>query len=632
MRSVTEIAFRLRQETANLWLLWRQPAVGNVKTPRFDPLPDAASVAARLRGSPYAAQVERLAEEVLAHRFRLLGLPPLDAGDRIPWRRDLQHGIETGTPYFRRIPYLDFRRAGDHKIIWELNRHQHLVLLAQAFLLSGRKEFLDEIPKQLDSWIDANPFQRGINWASALEVGFRALSWMWVFHLVGPHLEEKFRKRWLNSIHQHGLHLENNLSVYFSPNTHLLGEAVALHALGRTFPQLPRAASWTRLGNQIVVEQMERQVRADGSHFEQSTYYHLYALDFFMLHELLATETPASYRDKLYRMAEFLDAVVTRSGLLPFLGDEDGGRLFHPYGERSRFAGATLATCALMFGRMDWLRSPQDLAEQAAWWLGQTETQVSPPPASDSRWFADAGLAVMRSPSAHVIVDAGAFGSGSGGHSHADTLSIVAFRDGSELLIDPGTFTYIADPSARERFRGTAAHNTVWIDGIEQAEARGPFRWESPPDVRLLHWNSDGCRDVLDASCCYGGFTHRRSIVFRKPDTLVIVDRIDGPAGEHTVEQRWLSPDDTNDNFLATLPVPLSKELAERSRAFGSTEPARRYVARWRGTLPVTLAALVSFSTTPELRSVQASDGAILVEFEGGSARFPKDGAPESTT
>ena len=262
--------------------------------------------------------------------------------------------------------------------------------------------------------------------------------------------------------------------------------------------------------------------------------------------------------------------------------------------------------------------------------------EVSPPAAPDSRWFADAGLAVMRSPSAHVIVDAGAFGSGSGGHSHADTLSIVAFRDGSELLIDPGTFTYIADPAARERFRGTAAHNTVGIDGVEQAEARGPFRWESPPDVRLLYWKSDECRDVLDASCRYRGFTHRRSIVFRKPDALVVVDRIDGLAGEHTVEQRWLGPDDkpddNNGDFLATLPVPLSEEPAERSRAFGSTEPARRYVARWRGTLPVTLAALVSFSTAPKLRSVHESGGAILVEFEGGSARFPKDGPPESTT
>src|SRR4029077_19244415 len=136
----------------------------------------------------------------------------------------------TGTDYFRLIPYLDFARAGDHKIIWELNRHQHLTTLAQACLLSGRDEYFDEIIRQWESWVIANPYQRGINWASALEVAFRALSWIWVYHLVGPQMEADFRRRFLNELYRHGLHIERNLSFYFSPNTHLLGEAVALHA------------------------------------------------------------------------------------------------------------------------------------------------------------------------------------------------------------------------------------------------------------------------------------------------------------------------------------------------------------------------------------------------------------------
>lgn len=635
MRSLTEIAFRLRQESANLWLLWQQPDANNVGSPRIDiGLPDPTAVADRLRGSPYAAEIERLAEEVLAHRFHLLGLPPLDAGDPIPWRRDLQHGTETGTEYFRRVPYLDFQRAGDHKIVWELNRHQHLVLLAQAFLFTGRKEFLDEIPRQLTSWMETNPFQRGINWASALEVAFRTLSWIWVYHLVGSHLvgthlEDAFRKQWLNSMYQHGLHLEYNLSVYFSPNTHLLGEAVALHALGRSFPEFPRAASWARLGHQTVLAQMEKQVRTDGSHFEQSSYYHLYALDFFLLHALLSEEEPpAWYDEKLYRMAEFLDALVSDSGILPFMGDEDGGRLFHPYGDRRRFAGATLATCALKFGRPEWLRSPADLAEQAAWWLGRVDLAARAPVQRESRWFPDAGLAVMRSPAAHVIVRAGSFGAGSAGHSHADVLSMVAFRDGNELLIDPGTFTYVADTDARERFRNTAAHNTIWIEGAEQATPRGPFRWDSPPQVELLHWNTNVRRDVLDAVCRYRGFIHRRSIVFHKPDILIVMDRVQGRAGEHRIEQHWLCPADLDRSFMETQPK-AAAEPAERSRAFGSAEPASRYVARWQGALPATLAAAIGFDAAPAIRAIRSATEETLVEYEGGAARFPAHGAPE---
>ena len=53
--------------------------------------------------------------------------------------------------------------------------------------------------------------------------------------------------------------------MYFSPNTHLLGEAVALHALGILLPGFPRAREWEQAGSRIVREQMDFQVRPDGS-------------------------------------------------------------------------------------------------------------------------------------------------------------------------------------------------------------------------------------------------------------------------------------------------------------------------------------------------------------------------------
>ena len=117
-------------------------------------------MAAALRGTRYAGEVERIADGILSHRFPILGLT-VDTGPTIDWRRDYLHQVTSGTPYFRRSPYLDFSRVGDHKVIWELNRHQHLTLLAQAFLLTGRREYLDEAFRQIESWLDANPFLRG---------------------------------------------------------------------------------------------------------------------------------------------------------------------------------------------------------------------------------------------------------------------------------------------------------------------------------------------------------------------------------------------------------------------------------------------------------------------------------------
>ncbi len=532
MRSAREIAYRLRQELKNVVLLLRPPTEPGELGPPPTALQDCAAAAAALRDTDYAREICRIAAEIRGHRLPLLGLT-IDTGPQIHWRRDYVSGKETGTDYFRRVPYLDAGLVGDHKFIWELNRHQHLVLLAQAYLLGGGEANLAEIFTQIELWTDANPFQRGINWASALEVAFRGLSWLWIHILVGDHMPTGLRSRFIDSLYQHARHIENNLSFYFSPNTHLLGEAVALHALGWLFPEC------REIGAQIVADQMEKQVRDDGSHFEQSTYYHLYALDMFLFHAVQAEVSPA-YRSKLERMAEYLHAILGPQRRLPFVGDDDGGRFFHPFGARDRFGRATMATCSVFFHRPEWLGSREDLYEQAVWGLGPREdlyeqavwwlgpqvltTEAAPPPTHASQLFADAGMAVMAAGDRHILIDAGPFGPWSSGHSHSDTLSLVARAGDRDILIDPGTYTYVGDELSRNWFRGSGAHNTIRIDGRDQA-------------VRA--WESTAAEDYLDAECSYGGFTHRRQVRFTKPDVIRITDEVSGPAGEHEIEQLW---------------------------------------------------------------------------------------------
>src|SRR5690242_15240817 len=139
MRTMAELAFRARQEAANLLLLASPPTFSGAK-PKGLMLPNPRATVAALRATDYAQSVEATAEEMLAHRLPVLGTV-IETGPEISWRMDYLHGAESGLGYFRRIPYLDFASVGDHKFIWELNRHQHLPLLAQAFLFTGREEF-----------------------------------------------------------------------------------------------------------------------------------------------------------------------------------------------------------------------------------------------------------------------------------------------------------------------------------------------------------------------------------------------------------------------------------------------------------------------------------------------------------
>jgi|SRR5215469_13113752 len=596
MRSLREIRFRLRREAANALLALFSPNPNLAAETPLSLLPDPNAVAQAVGDSEYARLLIGIAEEIVQGRVPVFD-KVIEYGPKVAWRRDPQRGIETPGAYFRRIPYLDVAAVGDHKFIWEINRHQHLVLLAQAYVISGREEFAQHVFSQLEDWWKENPVQRGINWTSALEVAFRALSWIWIWHLIGDEMTVPFRQRFLAELYRHGLHLEYNLSIYFSPNTHLLGEAVALHALGRLFPKYPRADKWGLLGGSIVREHMVACVRRDGSYFEQSTYYHMYALDMFAFHAVLE-DVPASYIDGLSRMAQFLASMVSDNGNLPFLGDDDGGRFFYPFGQRPRFARASLAMASVLADKRYFPFTQDDANEIALWWLGPEHftRELAEIASPTSRVFCDTGIVVFRRGPVVALFDAGPFGSGSAGHSHSDTLSLVVSVDDQEVAIDSGAFSYM-DPESRSIFRGSAAHNTVRIDGSDQGAAGGPFRWTQKPEVKLLEFTSDMRGDQAVAICCYRGFTHARTVDFGKGE-FSIVDQIEGSAGEHDIEKFWhfaiepgeLSPGKWAIGDIAEFTAEGGVvEPSWRSRCFGSKEPAWTVAVRRRSTLPLTL-------------------------------------------
>jgi len=309
---------------------------------------------------------------------------------------------------------------------------------------------------------------------------------------------------------------------------------------------------------------------------------------------------PASYCDGIARMAEFLASIVSDSGDLAFLGDDDGGRFFSPYGARSRFARGTLATASLLIGKCFISSRESDLAEIALWWLGPERCAGQLPGTAPrtSNVFPGTGIVVMRRGAVDALFDAGPFGPGSAGHSHSDTLSLVVRVGEREVVIDSGTFSYM-DPEWRDIFRGSAAHNTVRIDAHDQASAARPFRWTKKPEVKLLEFASDHGRDRAVASCAYHGFIHTRTIEFANHE-FSIVDHIGGLPGEHDIEQYWhfaqtpreWAPGLWDIDDVATFSVDGGVvEQGWRSRCFGSKEPSAVMVVRRRSTLPVTLRA-----------------------------------------
>ncbi len=513
-----------------------------------------------------ASEILREADEICGHRFRLLGYENLvfnlDGGSgaqkQIDWHLDPVHGKRAPLDPWFKIPFLDFTVVGDHKITWELNRHQHFVTLAKARLLSGDEKYTRELLAQWRSWIKANPYPLGINWASALEVAFRSLSWIWVDQLLagtGGHAE--FRAEMLPSLAFHGRYIERYLSTYFSPNTHLLGEAVALFFLGTLYPQMPRAARWNKSGWRIVMREAERQVRPDGVYFEQSLYYHVYALDFFLHARLLAArsgmEIPPAYDAVLGRMLEVI-AALAEAGPAEGFGDDDGGRVFNPRRNRTEHMTDPLALGAVMYSKSKEF-SPARLTEEAIWLFGDQAVERLPTapssapagPTPHSLAFPDGGLYLLADfePCAQaMVVDAGPQGAGRCGHGHADALSLRLTMDGRRWLVDSGAGVYIAkDPADRNVFRGTGAHNTLRVDELAQAVADGPFSWTHIPTTHAENWiagksftyfvgRHNGYERLVDP------VVHRRHVLKIAGGVWLVRDVALGHA-EHELELRW---------------------------------------------------------------------------------------------
>ncbi|HUD64262.1 MAG TPA: alginate lyase family protein [Candidatus Sulfotelmatobacter sp.] len=494
------------------------------------------------------------ADKVLRHRFDLMGYNDLAYGRPIDWHLDLIHGKRAPRKVFYRVRYLDFEEVGDSKVTWELNRQQHFVILAKAYRLTGDPRYADEILRQWRHWRTENPYPIGINWASSLEVAFRSLAWLWTYHVLEGALGlPDFREEWLRLLGLHGRHLERYLSTYFSPNTHLLGEGVALFFLGVLCPELAAAERWKAGGWQIVLDEARRQVQSDGFHFEQSTYYHVYALDFFLHSAVLASVNniplPKEFEQSLEKMLTAL-CLLGRAGAPPRFGDDDGGRLFDPRRNRSENLLDPLATGAILFNRGDYKAAAGQLREETIWLVGPEGVRVwdeleARPHDPSSAALEAAGLYLLASekPATQLVVDCGPMGTQSGGHGHADALSLTLTSQGRELLLDPGTSSYAAEGGERDLFRGTAMHNTVRVDGVDQAEPGTAFSWRRLTESKTQRWIQGRHFDLLAAT--HDGYgrlpqpvVHRRLVASLRNGLYLVRDRAEG-SGPHKLEVTW---------------------------------------------------------------------------------------------
>jgi len=540
------------------------------------------------------------------------------------------------------IDYRDYALTGDAKLVWELNRHQHLVVLGRAYRLTGNPTYAHKVIEHLESWLQQCPFGRGMNWRSPLELAIRLINWVWALELIRPalRLSDDFRARLLTAVYRHLWEISRKYSRYSSVGNHLVGEAAGVFVGSCYFSGLRGAHAWRQEARAILLREMQTQTYEDGGHRELSMGYHLFVLEFFLVAGLAARncgcDFPPSYWERLEGMFGFLAALTEGGDGPPMLGDCDDGYVLD-LGEGGDRVRSLLATGGALWDRSDLKALASGCCESVLWSLGREAYErlvYGDKRAWDGRLstkgFPQTGYYVLQYGQAgrdgciSVVFDCGELGlSPLAGHGHADALSFTLRLSGTPVLVDPGTYDYFRFPAWREYFRSTRAHNTLLVDDCDQSVMAGRFLWGARARARCLHFEASANGGTVAGK--HDGYTRLKSPVIHRrrleldgaARSLSVLDELI-TAGQHEVKLFFhLAPQcrvlecDTNKLTVDTGAGQLTFELDERlviHTLEGSEAPIGGWVSDGyhRKTPTITLVARCTVDGNTALRSVIA--------------------------
>lgn len=398
------------------------------------------------------------------------------------------------------------------------------------------------------------------SWIRQVQVGFdesdvaarRMLNWTyaWTVFASSPAfagLRPGLAEALTASIGEHAAYVRAELTPEVFRNHRTL-QLYALFVVALAFPERDEESALLRFTVSELRRTLVEAFHPDGVHREASTHYQLVVLRSLVgMREnarRFRLDLPGDFDRLLERACEFAMHCHRPDGVVPALSDADNGT----YPEVLSLAGRLL-------GRPDFT-------------YAATGGEAGSPPARINASFADGGYYIQRSgwggdgtryrDERYLVFDCGPIGDG--GHGHYDLLSVEIYAYGRPLVVDPGRFTYAEDddesgPNPRHWFKGTAAHNTVCVDGLDQT----PYRRGRPGAVtatgELLARATRSGHDVLEGravSPCYDA-VHTRRIEFVANEYWIISDVLDAPT-MHRYDLRWhLSAEAWQATQLATI-------------------------------------------------------------------------------
>ena len=507
--------------------------------------PDAASVVPAQARAALIADADRL----LKGEWEMLGVVRTDMTQPDWFYCPVTDRRSPPDKYAFSINQRSEAAVGNIKQVWEVNRLQHLTLLAVAWYLSGEDAYAQRVAEQLESWWRENPFLSGVNWTSGIELGVRLINFVWIRRLLDgwPGVAELFERNdlALRQVHWHQEYLAAFESRGSSANNHVIAEAAGQLAASCAFPWFAESDRWRRDSARLLERELAHNTFPSGINRELASDYHGFVaeLGFFAAIEAAVAGTPVSAGtwQLLSAMTDAMAALVDERVRPPRQGDSDEGRVVLLDVPQHNRWPALLALGDAIFGRLDWW--PSTALDVGSGLIGALLGQPREIPGRAEQRptrFADAGITILRtdaadSPEIWCRCDGGPHGFLSlAAHAHADALSVEVRYGGVDVLSDPGTYCYHGEPEWRSYFQSTIAHNTIEVGGQWQSFRGGAFLWLRHAKGHEIAVADDG--SVASWAAEHDGYSvlrpsalHRRSVrLDRGSRCIEITDEIEG--------------------------------------------------------------------------------------------------------
>lgn len=380
------------------------------------------------------------------NQFDILGSGP-QIFYRMPWHEDFR--LKDQNPqsdytfdkqsFYREISLATSAHAEiikDIKVPWELSRCQHLAILGAAYEKTQSPHYANTFAHHITNWLDNNPYLLGINWLCPMEVGIRAINWIWAWDYFknSPHISDTFWQQFTCSLYDHMHYLENNWEIFDTKTSnHYLSDLLGYLYLCWFFQELPGITQKRDWCINELLKEYAKQVFEEGTDYESTTAYHCLVTEIFdhmaMICKHMHIALPSKFHEKLARMHAFIAWCHINDHDMVKIGDDDSGSILK-------------------------IHNPAEPAR-----IKSTEIHKTYP---------NLGLSIIKTKNWHITFRHHAYtGRQPSAHFHNDALSITLAIDGIPIIIDPGSYLYTASPHWRNYFRSVRAHNTLYVKGHE---------------------------------------------------------------------------------------------------------------------------------------------------------------------